>query len=197
MSESTRLLSTVEESYASTELYHGNTILATGQKTRQRSLLSQSTGTLTSDNFQKKTSIYHHLKKLYYCFSTSLYLENKASVARDHLANERTYLAWVRTSLSMIAVGVAITQVFRLHKDNATLPEYSNPSFNAKGRSLGLVFIMFGICFILFAVIRYFHSQTAMTKGYFPASRGIVVLTSLSTLAALIAIFIMILLHSQ
>lgn len=68
-------------------------------------------------------------------FSSSLYLENTVAVARDHmgtllckeeeknlfsnkvshscpsilllhLANERTYLAWVRTSLSLISIGV-------------------------------------------------------------------------------------------
>lgn len=57
-------------------------------------------------------------------FSFSLYLENNVAVARDHLgkiyyllfyhnvsfisflANERTYLAWVRTSLSTISIGV-------------------------------------------------------------------------------------------
>ncbi|SCZ88536.1 BZ3500_MvSof-1268-A1-R1_Chr10-2g02992 [Microbotryum saponariae] len=41
-------------------------------------------------------------------------LENKGSVARDHLANERTFLAWLRTSLSLASIGIAITQLFRL-----------------------------------------------------------------------------------
>lgn len=42
-------------------------------------------------------------------------LDNKGSVARDHLALERTFLAWVRTSLSFASIGIAVTQLFRLN----------------------------------------------------------------------------------
>ncbi|KAI8353227.1 hypothetical protein BD560DRAFT_408551, partial [Blakeslea trispora] len=51
-------------------------------------------------------SPYESLYRIYSRFSTSFMLENKAAVARDHLANERTFLAWLRTSLSLITVGV-------------------------------------------------------------------------------------------
>lgn len=39
-------------------------------------------------------------------FSLSLTLKNTGSVARDHLASERTFLAYVRTSLSFASAGV-------------------------------------------------------------------------------------------
>ena len=45
----------------------------------------------------------------------SIELENKGSVARDHLALERTFLAWLRTSLAFASIGIAITQLFRLN----------------------------------------------------------------------------------
>lgn len=50
----------------------------------------------------------------------SIELENKGSVARDHLALERTFLAWLRTSLSFASIGIAVTQLFRL---NTTLQD--------------------------------------------------------------------------
>ena len=45
----------------------------------------------------------------------SVTLENKGSVARDHLALERTFLAWLRTSLAFASIGIAVTQLFRLN----------------------------------------------------------------------------------
>ncbi|KAI8081658.1 uncharacterized protein BX664DRAFT_340943 [Halteromyces radiatus] len=116
--------------------------------------------------------------------STSILLENKASVARDHLANERTFLAWLRTSLALITVGVAITQLYHLNP---------SPSSNdITGRALGGTFVALSIVFLYFANARYFHAQFALTQGQFPASRGAVLLGSICVLAVLLAMFIVI-----
>ncbi|KAI8367768.1 hypothetical protein BD560DRAFT_331210 [Blakeslea trispora] len=137
------------------------------------------------------------MKKPLQKWPTSLYLENKASVARDHLANERTFLAWIRTSLSIISVGIGITQLFHLNKDQSNHHLLWESIYIDRGKSLGLGFIATGISYILFAFIRYFHSQEAMTKGYFPASRGIIVITTLSTLILLAIVFVIILFQKQ
>jgi uncharacterized membrane protein YidH (DUF202 family) len=53
----------------------------------------------------------------------SVELENKGSVARDHLALERTFLAWLRTSLAFASIGIAVTQLFRLNTTIASRQE--------------------------------------------------------------------------
>jgi hypothetical protein len=55
------------------------------------------------NNKQKNVSL---LETIHHHLLTSHLLENKASTARDHMANERTFLAWLRAALSMITVGV-------------------------------------------------------------------------------------------
>jgi uncharacterized membrane protein YidH (DUF202 family) len=65
----------------------------------------------TEDNAEDKASWYRKMAEKYGAIS----LENKGSVARDHLALERTFLAWLRTSLAFASIGIAITQLFRLN----------------------------------------------------------------------------------
>lgn len=74
----------------------------------------------------------------------SVSLENKGSVARDHLALERTFLAWLRTSLAFASIGIAITQLFRLNTNiqsrqnsiSALSPRYNVPFSPLVGQSL-------------------------------------------------------------
>ncbi|CAI2190539.1 12655_t:CDS:2 [Funneliformis geosporum] len=128
-----------------------------------------------------KSSFRKWLVKKFDQLKPSLVLENKASVARDHLANERTFLAWLRTSLSFIGIGVAVTQLFRLKGDT-----------NKGGNVIGIVFIMLGIVFLGFGITRYFHSQYLMTTGHFPASRGSVLVGTILTILSLAACFLVI-----
>ena len=55
-------------------------------------------------------------------FATPLY-KNTGSVARDHLASERTFLAWIRTGLGFVALGIAIERFSQLDLGEL-LPEH-------------------------------------------------------------------------
>jgi uncharacterized membrane protein YidH (DUF202 family) len=100
-------------------------------------------------------------------------------------ANERTYLAYLRTSLNLVTVGIAVTQLFRLNSSGMSEAEKTT------GKALGAVFVALGFIFIVFGAVRYFYAQALMVKGLFPASRGSISIASLALIAVTIFVFIL------
>ncbi len=76
---------------------------------------------------------------------------------REHQANERTFLAWLRTSISLIGFGFAIARFgLFMRQLNVALTQQEpsvNPIFNSE--NLGIVFVIFGIVAIALAAWRY------------------------------------------
>ncbi|KAI2618513.1 hypothetical protein GGR54DRAFT_159417 [Hypoxylon sp. NC1633] len=133
--------------------------------------------------------------KHYFAGIWSIELENKGSVARDHLALERTFLAWLRTSLSFASIGIAITQLFRLNTSIG--PE--DPRFQTIrhiGKPLGATFIGISILILLLGYRRYHQGQQWVIKGKFPASRGTIIIVSLVA-CALIVVSLFVILFIQ
>ncbi|SZF03088.1 unnamed protein product [Blumeria hordei] len=121
----------------------------------------------------------------------SLELENKGSVARDHLALERTFLAWLRTSLAFSSLGIAITQLFRL-KTNLDRPHGSEPQpsqdrLRQMGKPLGTTFLVVSIIILILGSHRYFECQHWVVQGKFPVSRGSIISVMALSFALIVA----------
>jgi len=100
----------------------------------------------------------------------SLVLENKGNVARDHLASERTYLAYVRTSLACASAGVALVQLFTLTASGSV--ENSGINLSKFAKPLGAAIIIFALIILAVGSFRYFSTQSALVRGYFPVARN-------------------------
>ncbi|KIO02735.1 hypothetical protein M404DRAFT_113878, partial [Pisolithus tinctorius Marx 270] len=127
-------------------------------------------------------------------FKLSLVLENKGNVARDHLASERTYLAYVRTSLACASAGVALVQLFALSSSSSSTTSSQGTTNTQKfARPLGVTVVVFGITILILGLTRYFTVQAAMLRGRFPVARTTITLISVA-LAALVSVVMGILL---
>ena len=92
-------------------------------------------------------------------------VENKDSTARDHLANERTFLAWVRTALGLVCLGVLLERL-------------GAGSDQQIAMAAGLGFISFGGLTMIYSVSRYLWVARNLARGTFPvAIRGPIIIT--------------------
>ena len=100
--ETSKAPTTASRCHSDTE-HHSRTCFHWPRKRRSH---SQAEARLDAANVSKSPS--NPLVKL--VSSISLKLENNGSVARDHLASERTFLAYVRTSLGCATMGVGTSK---------------------------------------------------------------------------------------
>lgn len=106
--------------------------------------------------------------------------------SRSLAAVERTFLAWLRTSLSFASIGIAVTQLFRLNTSLSKADSASAHTLQQLGKPLGAIFLGISILMLFLGYHRYFQAQQWIIKGKFPASRGTVILVSLVALGLMV-----------
>ena len=100
--------------------------------------------------------------------------------AGDHLANERTFLAWIRTSISIIVFGFVVA------KFGITLREFlrfSEPAKEESGLSLamGIAFMAMGVFMAVVALFRYRTTQQLLEAGEFKPAKTVIVFLGIIT----------------
>jgi putative membrane protein len=93
------------------------------------------------------------------------------SNCNDHLANERTFLAWIRTSIAIIAFGFVIERFSLFMKQMSLILKKSDVAAQvpAQGNSalVGLLLVAFGTLMTLFGFINFTKVQREIEKGNF------------------------------
>ena len=99
----------------------------------------------------------------------------------DHLANERTFLAWVRTGLSIIAFGFVVER-FGLLLRELGLKVNERPIVTGHYSTLiGITLTLLGIVVMVVALLNFLQARRAIDKEHFHPHRGFAILLTVIT----------------
>jgi putative membrane protein len=124
------------------------------------------------------------------------------SRARDHMANERTFLAWIRTSLGIMVFGFVIEKfilfirqiTFLFRKSEAQiLPDATNQLFQELSSIFGLFLVISGMLISFLAFMKYKSVEKQIENDSYQPSSFLNVMLLLSIL--LIGVFLLIYLN--
>jgi len=117
---------------------------------------------------------------------------------RDHAANERTYLAWIRTSIAIMAFGFLIEK-FNLFVDylGKTLGNAEHFKSSQSAEFVGMLIFIIGVLMIISATVRFFRYKKFIEseESYLYAVKKTNIM--LSTMMVLIAIFLLVYMSHQ
>jgi putative membrane protein len=102
----------------------------------------------------------------------------------NHLANERTYLAWIRTGVSMMGLGVVIAKLKYIM--GAAYPETSGVMHAAH---IGLWFAAIGVLTVVMSVVFFLQTQKEIRDSTYKSRKFFVLL--LAGLTGLLGIIIL------
>jgi putative membrane protein len=100
--------------------------------------------------------------------------------ARDHLANERTFLAWVRTSVAVVVFGFAIGRFAIALRQ---LAQFQGQAPKTTGLSvwMGMSSILAGVVMVVAGLMRYRKTRAQLDEGKFEPAGFIVDLVTILT----------------
>jgi putative membrane protein len=107
------------------------------------------------------------------------------NLARDHLANERTFLAWVRTGAAIVVFGFAIGR-FAIAMRQLTAMEGHPVQTAAMSVWMGSGAIVAGVGLVVVGLMRYRKTRVQLDSGTFePAGFVLDLITILTVLFGL------------
>lgn len=118
------------------------------------------------------------------------YKEKPTASASDHLANERTFLAWIRTSIALMGFGFVVVK-FSLFIKQLSAAFASQPAAS-KGFSaiIGILLVIIGAGTALIGYTRYKRiERQLLNQDYKPSSGLLLLLTIVIIGGAIILVY--------
>ena len=115
--------------------------------------------------------------------------------ATEYLANERTFLAWIRTSIAVISLGFVVAKFGVWMRELAARLAPQNP-IHGTGMSLpmGVTMMALGGVLAVLAALHYHFVNQSIDRGEVKANRGLIiaVTAAVALLAAMIIAYMLV-----
>lgn len=111
---------------------------------------------------------------------------DESKYIQQHLANERTFLAWIRTAIATMGVGFLTTS---LHFELRT---YANHRADVLIRCIGYISLALGVVIFVCSTWDYFRKRSGINTGSFQSARSLIVFltTMLLTVAVVFGLYL-------
>ncbi len=104
---------------------------------------------------------------------------DEAKRATEYLANERTFLAWIRTSIAVVSLGFVIARFsVWLRELSAHLDSQTHAYRTGMSLPIGVAMMAFGGLLAVLAAWRYHVVNLDIERGKVSADRGLVILVT-------------------
>jgi putative membrane protein len=114
--------------------------------------------------------------------------------ATEYLANERTFLAWIRTSIAVISLGFVVAKFGVWMRELATRLDPQQP-VRSTGMSLpmGVAMMALGGVLSVLAALHYHIVNLSIERGEVKANRGLIVIVTgaVALLAAMMIVYML------
>jgi putative membrane protein len=116
---------------------------------------------------------------------------NKAQLhASDHLANERTFLAWIRTSIAIMGFVVVKFALFIKQISLVINKPGMVPPSKGYSAEIGIFLVAIGVAMAIYAYIRYRLTEKQLRSGVYRPSYLLTILVTVLILIAGIALVV-------
>jgi len=123
---------------------------------------------------------------------------DEAKRATEYLANERTFLAWIRTSLAIISLGFVVAKFSLWLRELAVqLAPHIQTSQTGASMPIGVTMMALGGVLAVLAAWRYHVVNRAIEHGNVSADRGLVILVTVMVALLCAAMIVYMLLTAQ
>ncbi len=115
--------------------------------------------------------------------------KERKPIPNDHLANERTFLAWIRTCIATLGLGFVVVK-FSLFIKQLALALDTDVKIQTPGYSavIGIALVFGSMLIALFAYIRFKRTQLQLLKGEFEPSSGIFLAITIGLVALIVVL---------